>query len=99
MQPWQKAVLLTSYPDLRERLDPMTMVDDMIMLGIIQPAQWISLQRLDRMERTGWMVWRVVRDIGTEQCYTSLMKVLQLNEPKVFQMLKDKEESLKNGKC
>ena len=97
MQPWQKFLLLISYPDLRERLDPLTMVDEMIVLGIIEPVHRESLQRINRLERTGWVVWRIVRGIGTEQCYNSLMKVLQQNEPKIFRELKDKEDLLKNG--
>ena len=98
MEPWQKILLLTSYPDLRERLDPLTLVDDMVVLGIIQPEHIETLQRHNRLERNGWFLWHVVLHVGTEQCYNSFMTVLQQNEPRIFQVLKDKEESLRDGK-
>ena len=97
MEPWQKVLLLTSYPDLREHLDPLTMVDDLIRLGIIEPAHRETLQRLNRLERNGWFLWHIVLHDGTEQCYNSFMRVLKQNEPRIFQLLKDKEDSFKTG--
>ena len=98
MEPWQKVLLFTSYPDLRERLDPLTLVDDMVVLGIIAPVYRETLQRLNRYERTGWLIWHIVQNMGTGECYNSLMAVLQQNEQKIFKELKDKEEKLMHGK-
>ena len=99
MEPWQKVLLLTSYPALRERLEPLTLVDDMVVLGIIEPTHRESLQRLNRHERTGWLIWHCVQINGTKECYNSLMKILQQNEQKIFKELMKKEEFLMDGKC
>ena len=99
MLDWQKILLLTSYAVLREYLDPLTLTDEIIELGIVQITHRETLQRLNRHERTAWLLWHIVLEVRTEQCYNSFMKVLQQNEPRIFQVLKDKENSLKNGKC
>ena len=98
MQAWQKVLLLKSYPVLRERLNLRTLLDDMLVFGIIEPADRDSLQRLNGHERAGWLIWHVVKITGTMECYNSLMKVLQQHEPKIFKELIDKEDSTKNGK-
>ena len=98
MQPWQKVLLLTSYPDLRHHVDPLYLIDDMIQHDIIDIPHRREIQLLNQLERIGWLIWRMILNVGTEQCYNSFMEVLQQNEPKIFQVLKDKEDSLKNSK-
>ena len=71
MQAWQKVLLLTNYSVVREHLDPLTLADDMIELGIIEMTHRETLQRLNRHERTGWLLWHIVLEVKTEKCYNS----------------------------
>ena len=99
MEPWQKVLLLASYPDLRNELDPLVLMDQLIVSGVVATTHRETIIRLkNRHERVGWLMWHLVKETDTEASYSAFMEILKDQAGQLFEKLKAKEDSLKRGK-
>ena len=97
LKPWQKVLLLENYSYLRKKLYLPALIDDLIVYRVIDPVYRQTFMKFNKYSSVDWIIKHITKKGQSQQIYNAFKSFLKDEVPDVFEVLADKEASMKTG--